>query len=141
MHIIGMRRLLYLLPLLLLTCHKEEPFLIYGEWELQRLESVEDYYLPGLSFTTDTVFDDVRFLFDSLEVYTIVDGSLSPVELIGFHFESKWLHSYEYLDTSLWIGIEEWKVIYKEPNALVVENKTVYGIVGEQLRTLYFIRK
>lgn len=136
-----MRRLLYLLPLLLLTCHKEEPFLIYGEWELQRLESVEDYYLPGLSFTTDTVFDDVRFLFDSLEVYTVVDGSLSPVELIGFHFESKWLHSYEYLDTSLWIGVEEWKVIYEEPNALVVENKTVYGIVGEQLRTLYFIRK
>ena len=136
-----MRRLLYLLPLLLLTCHKEEPFVIDGEWQLNRLESVEDYYLPGLTFTTDTVLDGVEFIFDSLIVYTLVDGSLSPVELIGFHYENKWRHSYEYLDTALWIGVEEWKVVDKEPNTLVVENKTVYGIVGEQLRTLYFIRK
>ena len=141
LHINSMRKYLYLLPLLLLTCNKEEPFVVEGQWQLERLESFEDYYLPGLTFTTDTVLEGVEFIFDSLEVYTLVDGSLSPVELIGFHYENKFAHTYEYLDTSLWIGVEEWKVVSKEPNALVIENTTVYGIVGEQLRTLYFIRK
>lgn len=130
-----------MLPLLLLTCGKEEPFEIRGTWQLDRLESIEDYYLPGLTFTTDTILEEVEFLFDSLEVYTLVRGSLSPVELIGYHFENKFSHSYEYLDTSLWIGVEEWKVVFRGSNNLVVENRTVYGIVGEQLRTLYFKQK
>ena len=136
-----MRRLLYLLPLLLLTCHKEEPFVIEGQWQLNRLESIEDYYLPGLSFVTDTTLEAVAFVFDTSLVYTLVNNTLSPVELIGFRYENSWVHNYEYLDTSVWIGTEEWKVVSKDLNSLIVENKTVYGIVGEQLRTLCFIRK
>lgn len=136
-----MRRLLYLLPLLLLTCHKEEPFVIDGEWQLNRLESVEDYYLPGLNFTTDTVFHNLVFYFDSVNVYTILNGTLQPVEIIGFIYSNGYMHTYQYLDTSLFISYEEWDVVSQGPNTLVVENKTVYGIVGEQLRTLYFIRR
>ena len=136
-----MRRLLYLLPLLLLTCHKEEPFVIDGEWKIDRLESVEDYYLYGLNFTTDTVFDNLVFYFDSVNVYTILNDTLQPVEIIGFIYSNSYMHTYQYLDTSLFISYEEWDVVSQGPNTLVIENKTVYGIVGEQLRTLYFIRR
>lgn len=136
-----MKKYLYLLPLLLLTCNKEEPFVLEGEWKIDRLESVEDYYLPGLTFTTDTVFDDAVIYFDSLSAWTMLNGSVSPIEIIGYHWTDKFLHTYQDVDSSVWIGVEEWKYVSKSNDALVIENKTVYGIVGEQVRTLYFIRK
>lgn len=140
MHITIMKRLLYLLPLLLLTCNKKEPFVLEGEWKIDRLESVEDYYLPGLTFTTDTVFDDALIYFDTLGAYTILDGSVSPIEIIGYHWANRFFHTYQDVDSSVWIGVEEWKYVVKTNEELVIENMTEYGIVGEQLRTLYLYK-
>ena len=130
------------LPLLLLfiSCKDEPKFEVEGQWTLERLEAYEDYYLPALTFTTDTVFEGVEFYFDSLDVYTMVDDTINYVPIIGYHYETKWVHTYEWQDTSLWIGVEEWKVIQSDDNHMVIENLTVYGIVGESIRTLYFSR-
>lgn len=136
-----MKKYLYLLPLLLLTCNKEEPFVLEGEWKIDRLESVEDYYLPGLTFTTDTVFDDAVIYFDSLSAWTMLNGSVSPIEIIGYHWTDKFLHTYQDVDSSVWIGVEEWKYVLKSNEEIIIENETVYGIVGEQLRTLYLSKK
>ena len=136
-----MKKYLYLLPLLLLTCNKEEPFVLEGEWKIDRLESVEDYYLPGLTFTTDTVFDDAVIYFDSLSAWTMLNGSVSPIEIIGYHWTDKFLHTYQDVDTSVWIGVEEWKYVLKSNEEIIIEYETVYGIVGEQLRTLYLSKK
>mgnify|MGYP001083840018 CR=1 FL=1 len=82
-----MKNWLLLLMVMTTTCTVDIPLDMHGEWELSRLESVEEYGLYGLEFTTDTCF------------------------------------------------------IVKEPNRIVVENKTLYGIVGSQIRTLYLIKK
>lgn len=136
-----MRYLLTFLFLILFSCAKEEPYSVLGEWNLDRLESKEDYLLPGLTFTTDTVFDDVVFFFDSLNIFTIVEGTVQPVEIIGWMYSNNYIHSYTFTDTSIFIRNIEWKVINKSVDELIIENKTEYGIVGEQLRTLYFTRK
>ena len=127
--------------LVLLTCTPQYEFSVKGQWSLDRLEAEEDYYLPALYFTTDTVFSGVDFYFDSLEVYTLVDGTIDYVPIVGYHFENKWVHTYEWQDTSIWIGVEEWKVLQADEESMVIENLTVYGIVGEIRRTLYFTRK
>lgn len=134
----------YLYPFLffvLFSCSKKEPYSILGEWNLDRLESKEDYLLPGLVFTTDTVFDDAVFFFDSLNVFTIINGTIQPIEIIGWMYSNNYVHSYSFQDTCLFIRNIEWKVISKEDDGLIIENKTEYGIVGEQIRTLYFTRK
>ena len=136
-----MKALLPLILLVFLSCQKEPVFDIQGTWSLDRLESHEDYYLPALQFNTDTVFDQANMIFDSSGVYTLVDGSVSPIEIIGYHYQSSWAFTYSDLDSCLWIGVEPWTFITKNNEQMVLQNETNYGLVGLQVRTLYLSRK
>lgn len=135
-----MKNWFLLLMMMLTTCTVDIPLNMHGEWELSRLESVEEYGLYGLEFTTDTCFENVDLMFDTSVVYLVVDGGLQPLEIVGFNWSTNWYLEWE-LDTCLWIANEPWSFIVKEPNRIVVENKTLYGIVGSQIRTLYLIKK
>ena len=135
-----MKALLPLILLIFLSCQKEPSFEIKGTWSLDRLESREDYYLPALQFTTDTVFDQANMIFDSSVVYTLIDGSVTPIQIIGYHYQSSWAFNYQDLDSCVWIGVEPWTFIVKENQQIILENETNYGLVGTQIRTLYLSR-
>lgn len=136
-----MKALLPFIFLVFLSCQKEPVFEIQGAWSLDRLESQEDYYLPALQFTTDTLFNQAEMIFDSAVVYTLVDGSITPIPIIGYHYQSSWAFTYSDLDSCLWIGVEPWTFIAKDNEQMILENETNYGLVGVQVRTLYLSRK
>lgn len=135
-----MREWLVIVVFFLVGCKKEVALEMRGEWSLDRMESVEDYWLPGLQFTLDTVFDDVAVVYDTLYMYTAVDGTLTPVNIVGHIWERDWVLNWT-LDTALWIGGEPWSFIVRSHDEIVIENVTRYGIVGEQVRTLYMKKK
>lgn len=135
-----MRKWLVVVVLLFAGCKEEVPLEMRGEWSLDRMESVEDYWLPGLWFTLDTVFDDVAVVYDTLYMYTAVNGQLAPVDVVGHVWERDWSLSWQ-LDTALWMNGEPWSFILRTPDEIIVESVTHYGIVGEQVRTLYMHKK
>lgn len=135
-----MRKWWIVVVFLMVGCVEETPLDMVGIWSLDRLESYEEYWLYDLTVTTDTSFNDVQLFFDTLGMYTVIDDTLKPVSVVGYWWSMHWLLNWE-LDTALWIGGEPWSLIVEEPNKIIVENKTRYGIVGEQVRTLYMTKE
>lgn len=130
-----------LLFVLLLSCSKEPQLVIEGEWSLDRMESIEEYQLFNWSFTTDTTFKNIKFIFEDGIVYTIKNDTVMPIPIIGFHFQNNAFLSYTHNNNELLINYEPWEIISNGKSTIILENETNYGIVGNQVRTLYLNRK
>ena len=136
-----MRSYLILILLLCTTCNNEPDFIVEGRWELERLESIEEYELYNINYGFDTSFNSASLYFDDGLLWTILDDTVTQISILGFQYSNAFVFTYIDLDTSLCIGTEEWNYLVKSNTNIVIENKTVYGIVGSQVRTLYLSRK